>query len=76
MVDSSRNLQHPDDEPIVPIDFTPVDPHRREGGWRPNKAQIAVGGALAVFAGAAWFVLTARSVFFDVRPLGSAVDVE
>ncbi|MGV3590668.1 MAG: PEGA domain-containing protein [Gammaproteobacteria bacterium] len=76
MVDSSRNLQHPDDEPIVPIDFTPVDPNRRDRGWRPNKAQVAVGGALLLFTGAAWFVLTARSVFFDVRPLGSAVDVE
>lgn len=75
MVDSSRNFQHPDDEPIVPIDFTPVDPNRREGGWRPNRAQIAIGGALVLFTGAAWFVLTARSVFFDVRPLESSVDV-
>ncbi len=67
--------QHPDDEPIVPVEFTPLDGNHRGARWRPSVAQLAVGCALAVFAGAAWFVLTAKSVFFDVRPLTSTVDV-
>jgi formylglycine-generating enzyme required for sulfatase activity len=75
MVDN-LHTQHPDDEPIVPIEFTPVDAKHRGEGWRPGKAQLAVGGALLLFTGAAWFVLTAKSIFFDVRPLGSTVDVD
>ena len=74
MVDDLKSPQHPDDEPIVPIEFTPVAAGRGEG-WRPSRAQIAVGSALLLFTGAAWFVLTAKSVFFDVRPLQSTVDV-
>ena len=34
-----------------------------------------MGSALLVFATAGWFVLSARSVFFDVRPPGGAVSV-
>src|SRR3989338_8258979 len=68
-------LQHPDDEPIIPIEFTPVDANRHGDRWKPSAAQVAVGGALMLFAGVAWFVLTAKSVFFDVRPLTGTVDV-
>src|SRR5690606_5409365 len=75
MIDNPQSSQHPDDEPIVPIEFTPVAAHRRGEGWRPSRAQLAVGGALLLFGAAAWFVLTARSVFFDVRPLHGTVDV-
>jgi formylglycine-generating enzyme required for sulfatase activity len=70
-----QHPQHPDDEPIVPIEFTPVDANRRGERWRPSNAKLAVGGALLLFTGVAWFVLTAKSVFFDVRPLNSTVDV-
>lgn len=75
MTEPNPQFQNSYDEPIIPIEFTPVDANRRGESWRPSTAQIAVGGALALFAGVAWFVLTARSVFFDVRPLTSTVAV-
>jgi formylglycine-generating enzyme required for sulfatase activity len=64
-----------DDEPIVPVEFTPIGAERGASGFKLSPAKLAVGSALVVFAGAAWFVLTAKSVFFDVKPLNSAVSV-
>jgi len=65
----------PDDGPIIPVDFTPVGADHGRKTFKVSPARVAVGGALLVFAGAAWFVLTAKSVFFDVRPIGSIVEV-
>jgi formylglycine-generating enzyme required for sulfatase activity len=64
-----------DDDIIVPADFTPVDASRKGFKLNLSPARIAVGGALLLFAGAGWFVLTAKSVFFDISPLGSMVTV-
>ena len=64
-----------DDGIIVPVDFTPLDGKHRGDGPRLSPVRIAVGIALAGFVGAGWFVLTARSVFFDVSPPGIA-DIE
>lgn len=64
-----------DDGIIVPVDFTPLDGKRRDHGLRLSPVRIAVGAALLGFVGAGWFVLTARSVFFDITPPGIA-DVE
>lgn len=64
-----------DDGPIVPVDFTPVGAARQRLLPQLSPARIAVGGALLLFAGAGWFVLSARSVFFDVRPPGGSVSV-
>lgn len=64
-----------DDATIVPVDFTPLGAERRGFSLQLSPARIAVGTALAVFATAGWFVLSARSVFFDVRPPGGTVDV-
>lgn len=75
----NRQYQPPelpdDDETIVPVDFVPVDANSRRFSLSLSPAKIAVGAALLVFAGAGWFVLTARSVFFDVSPIGSMVTV-
>lgn len=62
-------------EPIVPIDFTPLDGKARRSRFRLSPARIVLGGVLLLFACAAWFVLTAKSVFIDVAPLGSDVAV-
>lgn len=65
----------PDDEAIIPAEFTPVGGEGRDPWLRLSLPKLAVGAALLVFAAAGWFVLTAKSVFFDVRPLGSQVNV-
>lgn len=66
---------HSDDEPIVPVDFTPLGAQRRRAGPRFSPVRIAVGVALATAAATSWFVLTAKSVFFDVSPIASDVSV-
>jgi formylglycine-generating enzyme required for sulfatase activity len=57
-----------DDAPIVPIDFTPPGAERKRFRVPLSPAGIAVGSVLAVFVGVSWFVLTARSVSFDISP--------
>jgi formylglycine-generating enzyme required for sulfatase activity len=64
-----------DDEPIVAVDFTPLGAERKRRGLKLSPVRIAIGAALVVFVAAGWFVLTARSVFFDVTPVTSAVSV-
>jgi len=61
--------------PITPIDFTPVDHSASSFSFRPSPAKILLGSILMVFAVAAWFVLSARSVFLDVSPVTSIVNV-
>src|SRR5690606_28898551 len=65
----------PDDETIIPADFTPLGREGRGPLLRLSLPKLAVAAALLVFAAAGWFVLTAKSVFFDVRPLDSQVSV-
>ena len=72
--DDNRDDLH-DDGTIVAVDFTPIDAQRKRLSLQLSPARIAVGSALLVFATAGWFVLSARSVFFDVRPPGGAVSV-
>lgn len=64
-----------DDEPIVPIDFTLPGAERNRLFKLPKTVNLVVGGILLVFFGISWFVLTARSVFFDVLPIGSTLTV-
>jgi formylglycine-generating enzyme required for sulfatase activity len=64
-----------DEAPIVAVDFTPIDAERRSFALQLSPARIAVGAALLLFAGAGWFVLSARSVFFDLRPAGGDISV-
>ena len=75
----NRNYQphssQDDEETIVPVDFTPVDNRRRGLAIKLSPARLAIGFALLAFISAGWFVLTARSVFFDVSPVNSQVTV-
>jgi formylglycine-generating enzyme required for sulfatase activity len=65
---------HPDDEPIVPIAFTPIKAERQR--WRlPNVVNLVVGAVLLVFVSLSWFVLTARSVSFVTSPAESVVSL-
>jgi formylglycine-generating enzyme required for sulfatase activity len=65
----------PDEEAIVPVDFTPVGADHGRKAFSVSPVRVAIGGALLTFTGVAWFVLTAKSVFFDVTPIGSTVSV-
>lgn len=63
-------------EPIVPVEFTP--PKGNGSGftlrWRWLYGAIA---AFSVVSGiAAWFVLTARSVYIEVEPITAAVNLD
>ncbi len=64
---NNHNGHNQDDEPIVPIEFTPlIASHQR---WRrPNVVSVAIGCGLLVFVALSWFVVTARSVSFVVNP--------
>lgn len=64
-----------DDEPIVPIDFTPMGAHRRRLHL-PSPVSVAVGTVLLVFVGIWGFVLTSRSVFFAVNPPEGQITVD
>ncbi|MDR0780705.1 MAG: PEGA domain-containing protein [Pseudomonadales bacterium] len=64
-----------DDDPITPIDFTPMNVERRRLRLPLSPAGLAVSAALALFLGVSWFVLTARSVSFTLTPPESKVAV-
>lgn len=72
--------QHPVNEPfaevISPTPFTPLAGPIRAERRRLRPSHIALGCAFALFAGVAWFVLTARSVFIDVSPVSANIDVD
>src|SRR5690554_4150299 len=60
--------QQGDFDVITPADFSPPPPPGRRFGWRPRWYHGLVLAMLALVMGAAWFVLTARSIFVDVTP--------
>lgn len=63
------------DDPITPIDFSPVAGTEKKFSITLSPVKIVLSLILLVFAGAAWFVLSARSVYLDVRPGTSLVSV-
>ncbi len=74
-VNKSHDIHSPaDDEPIVPIDFTPMGATKRRLHL-PSPVSLTVGAVLLVFLGTWGFVLTSRSVFFAVTPAESVVEV-
>jgi formylglycine-generating enzyme required for sulfatase activity len=64
-----------DNEHIVPIDFTPSSSIKKSRGFKLNPARIAIAAVLFCFASAAWFVLSAKSVFIDINPATSELSV-
>jgi len=78
MADDKNNIDAPGngfDDPIQPIDFTPVDASSRKLSFKLSPVKAALFLVLLIFAGAAWFVLSARSVFLDVTPGTAVVEV-
>ncbi|NBS27227.1 MAG: PEGA domain-containing protein, partial [Gammaproteobacteria bacterium] len=70
----SQHEQQPD-EIITPIDFTPHNANAEAFSFRPSPVKLAIAFVLVCFALAAWFVLSAKSIFIDAQPVGSIVDV-
>lgn len=67
--------QHDAPDRITPVDFSPPPPPGRGFSWRPRWYHGVVVVGMALAAGAAWFVLTARSVFIEVTPMTASIEV-
>ncbi len=63
-------------DPIVPIDFTPHAEEKPAFSYQFRWLHVFVASFLLVSLSAAWFVLTARSVFVEVDPITAEVSVD
>ncbi len=63
-------------DPIVPIDFTPNIEESRAFSYKFKWLHVFVASFLLVSVMAAWFVLTARSVFVEVDPITAEISIE
>ncbi len=64
------------EEPIQPIDFTPVGQTSKKFSIKLSPAKIILSAFLLLFVGVAWFVLSAKSVYLDVTPETSLISVQ
>lgn len=74
--DKNSQHEHHQDEIITPIDFTPHDSSVEKFSFRPSPVKVAISAVLLFFALAAWFVLSAKSVFIDAQPIDSIVEMQ
>jgi formylglycine-generating enzyme required for sulfatase activity len=65
-----------DDDLIVPIEFTPFEHKERLVNYRFHRTHVVVVAFMVVSITAAWFVLTARSVFVEVDPITAQIEIE
>jgi formylglycine-generating enzyme required for sulfatase activity len=65
-----------DDDLIVPIEFTPFEHKERLVNYRFHWTHVVVVAFMVVSITAAWFVLTARSVFVEVDPITAQIEIE
>jgi formylglycine-generating enzyme required for sulfatase activity len=63
-------------DPIVPIDFTPHSEETPKFSYQFKWLHVLVGTFLLVSITAAWFVLTARSVFVEVEPITAEISID
>lgn len=64
-----------DNEPIVPIDFTPANLEQSSWSFTLSPVKLTIIIALFCFACIAWFILSAKSILIDVSPITSNVTV-
>lgn len=74
---SEHNPQLPldDDDTIVPVDYAPLAAEAKRFRLPFTGLQVGIGAVLLVFGGISWFVVTARSVSFDVLPKADSLSV-
>ena len=74
--DKHSQHEQQQDEIITPIDFTPHDSSADKFSFHLSPVKATISFVLVFFALAAWFVLSAKSVFIDAQPLSSIVEVQ
>ena len=62
-------------DPIVPIDFSPNDGKGRSFKWKFGWIHLFLVVFLGASGTAAWFVLTAKSVYIEVNPITAEVSI-
>ncbi|HTQ99751.1 MAG TPA: PEGA domain-containing protein [Candidatus Acidoferrum sp.] len=76
MNDQQRNQgSHDDDDAIVPVDFAPLAAEQQQFKLPFTTTHVVIAAVLAVFIAISWFVLTARSVSFEVLPKADSLNV-
>lgn len=73
--DKTTDINGPTD-PIVPIDFTPHSEEVKKFTYKFKWRHVVVASFLLVSISAAWFVLTARSVFVEVDPITAEMSID
>ena len=63
-------------DPIIPIDFTPPSAKKEGFKFRLSAMHVFVAVFLALAGTAAWFVLTASSVYVQTDPATATIDVD
>ncbi len=63
-------------DPIIPVDFTPHSEKKRAINFKFSWLHGFVAVFLIVAGSAAFFVLTARSVFIEVNPITASIEIE
>ncbi|MEX0963146.1 MAG: PEGA domain-containing protein [Pseudohongiellaceae bacterium] len=75
VIDEKNGIKGASD-PIVPIDFTPHSEEARKFSYQFRWLHVFVGVFLLTSISAAWFVLTARSVFVEVDPITAQISID
>ncbi|MEZ5490040.1 MAG: PEGA domain-containing protein [Gammaproteobacteria bacterium] len=73
-IDEKRQNTIP--ETIVPIDFAPHDGRKKAFTFKLGWGQLFLVAFLLVSATAAWFTLTAKSVFIEIEPVTADVTID
>jgi formylglycine-generating enzyme required for sulfatase activity len=77
----STTNQHPtlppdDDAPLEAVDFVPVTQQKRGLAVNLSPSRLALGAGLVVFALALFFILRARSIYFDLQPSEGTLSID
>lgn len=73
--DQTRDINGATD-PIIPIDFTPHSEETKAFTYTFRWRHVVVASFLLISIFAAWFVLTARSVFVEVEPITADMSID